>query len=1006
MAFCRLAAGELHYRVIENRHLMIFRFPRLLFLLLLAAPALAAVPAPRPLLADYTHTAWTEVDGAPAGVTKFAQGADGWLWIATPTGLYRFDGLRFERTATVHGHVLDSGNIMGLAAAPDGALWVGYRAGGVSVFRKDGTHTYLEPDGLQPVGAMHIEVAPDGAVWVAMRDGVAVLAPGARRFAYLGPEAGLPALGVFQILFARDGTTWIGTNTGAYYRRPGEARFRHAWPRQPLVALNEAPDGTLWGNDFQRGYYRIRTAPPPAGQPVRPELVGKAMRFDPQGTMWMMDMGSVERRLPTAGSSRPDQRLSSLNGISGPMIGASLLDREGNLWIGTSRGIDRLRPNRLRTLPVAEQLEYPALVAGPSGEVWVGDYKGDLWSYGPAGRIRREVPGQLTASYTAPDGVVWLGGMDGVLRRDRGGRLALIPFPDEVKNLRVHALQQDSEGALWASFSAGKGVYKLAGGTWIKSGGLQGIPELLTTTMGRDSEGRLWLGHLRSQVTLLKDGAVRALGPAQGLQLGAILHLYADGTGMWAGGENGVALYRGGRFALLHGERGESFRGVSGIVRMPGGDLWLHGADGLYRIAAADLGTWLEDAGSAVAFERFDALDGMQGHAPQLRPVPSLRRARDGLLWYATTGSVGSIAPARIPRNRLAPPLEVLAVTADGVRYAAPAGAALALPRGTRNLQVDFAALSLSMPERVRVRYRLAGLDHEWQDPGGRRQAHYTNLAPGDYRFELMASNEDKLWNTGGAALAITIAPTFVQSIWFKLLLAAAFLLLLVAAYTWRVRYLTRRMQERIHERVAERTRIARALHDTLLQSMQSLLMSFDAHSRLLKEGTAERARLDQTLNLAEQLLVEGRDEIMALRASSSPEALELTLAQFGKGLAEHRAHAFDMRVAGKPRPLRPNVNEEIYAIAREALFNASRYADAGRIALELEYGASAFAVRIRDNGCGLEDAVAVAGRRPGHWGLVGMRERANCIGAMLDIESRPGTGTEITVTVPGKRAY
>ncbi len=978
----------------------------LLVFSLLAAYPFAHATVPAPLLADYTHTAWTDLDGAPTGVTKFAQGADGWLWIATPTGLYHFDGVRFERIERIHGHPLDSSNIMALATAPDGALWVGYRAGGVSVFRKDGSRTFMEREGLHPVGVMHIEAAPDGAIWVAMRDGVAVLAPGGERFRYLGREAGLPDRGVFQILFARDGTTWAGTNAGAWFRRPGEARFSRAWPRHALVWLSEAPDGTLWGNDFERGYHRVRTAPPPAGAPARPEIAGIGMHFDRQGTMWVTHVDSLERKTAPAGPGLPDQRLSNLNGISGPMLGAIFQDREGNLWIGTSRGIDRLRPNRLRTLAVAKQLEYPALVASPAGDTWVGDYAGDLSSRGPDARMRREVAGKLTASYTAPDGVLWLGGMEGVLRRDTDGTLASLGFPGGMQGMRVHAMQQDRDGALWASFNTGGGVYKLVAGQWIRSGGLQGIPDLLTTSMARDADGKLWLAHLRSQVTVVDGGKVRGLGPGQGLELGTVLTLYPDGQAMWAGGENGVALYRNGRFAALHGRQDERFRGVSGIVRLPDGDLWLHGADGLYRIAAADLAAWLRDGHAAVAFERFDAQDGMQGHAPQLRPVPSLRRARDGVLWYATTNSVGTIDPANILRNPLAPPVEITGVTADGVRHAIPDGHALDLPQGTHNLQIDFTALSLSLPERVRLRYRLAGMDRAWQEPAGRRQAYYTNLAPGSYRFEVIASNEDNLWNPKGAALEMTMAPTFVQSAWFKVLLAAAGLLLLYTAYALRIRYVTQLMHERLHERLAERTRIARALHDTLLQSIQALLMTFDAHSRHLKEGTQERIRLDKTLDLAEQLLVEGRDQIMVLRESPTPEVLELTLGQFGNGLAEHRPHAFDMKIHGVPRQLRPEVHEEIYAIAREALFNASSYANATRIELELEYSTGAFIVRIRDDGRGLEEAVAAAGHRPGHWGLVGMRERAGCIGATLEIGSEPGTGTRITVTVPGKKAY
>jgi ligand-binding sensor domain-containing protein len=232
--------------------LMILRaITSLLFLLLLTGHHTAGAAMPRPLLIDYTHTAWTELDGAPAGATKFAQAPDGWLWISTPTGLYRFDGVRFERTEQVHGHPLAASNIMGLTTTPDGAVWVGYRVGGVSVFRKDGSHTYAESDGLRPVGVMHIEAAPDGAIWAAMRDGVALLPPGGKRFQYIGPEAGLPSLGAFQILFARDGATWIGTNTGAYFRRAasasntsGQKRACRRWARSRSCSRATAPPGS------------------------------------------------------------------------------------------------------------------------------------------------------------------------------------------------------------------------------------------------------------------------------------------------------------------------------------------------------------------------------------------------------------------------------------------------------------------------------------------------------------------------------------------------------------------------------------------------------------------------------------------------------------------------------------------------------------------------------------------------------------------------------------------
>ena len=973
--------------------------------------ASAATPAPvAPLLSDYTHNAWGALQGAPVDVLKFAQGKDGWLWIATATGLYRYDGVRFERTDTVYGHRLPSSNVLGLAATADGAVWVGYRLGGVSVFRADGARTYTPADGLPTGAVFHIEAAPDGAIWVGTRDGAARLAPGADRFEAQGEAVNLPTKRVYQILFGRDGTQWMGTMYGVFFRKPGQARFSHAWPRTMLTSMAEAPDGAIWAVDSQSNYYRVRTSAPGGNGVIAPDARGNGMRFDRDGTMWLLAADGVERKLQPSGPSLPAQRLTRQNGISGPLPQITFQDREGNLWIGTSTGLDRLRRNRLKTLPVAQPFDHPGMLAGPGGDVWIGDYAGDVRSFSASGVKRVELRGQLAASHWAPDGTLWLGNDQGLHRRAPDGSMTRVAPPAGVLGLDPQALQQERGGALWASFSGG-GLFRLAGGSWTRDGGLAGLPDVLTTAMAIDGENTLWLGHANNRVSLVADGqrsgAVRPLGAADGLQLGTILQLYRDADLMWAGGEGGVAVWRAGRFHALRGARGETFRGVSGIVRLPGGDLWLHGADGIYHLGAAAIAAWLKDGGAApVDYERFDALDGLQGHASQLRPVPSLIHAPDGQLWFATSATIAMLDPAHIARNALPPPVQITAVLADGAPRAIATGQPLRLPQGSKRLQLDFTALSLSMPERVRLRYRLRGVDEHWQEAAGRREAYYTNLAPGDYRFEVMAANEDLVWNREGAALDIHIPPTFMQSAWFTALLALGGALLLYGAYVLRIRHLTQRMHERLQERLAERSRIARSLHDTLLQSVQALILSFHAHTGMLPKGTRERARLDGTLNLAEQLLVEGRDQILDLRTAASPDELGLALQQFGKGLSEHRAHAFQASVTGHCRRLQPRVHDEIYAIAREALFNASRYAEAGLIELELDYAPQAFTLRVRDNGRGFDEALAGDGQRPGHWGLPGMRERAASIGASLRIASAPGQGTTVEVTLPGKLAY
>lgn len=402
------------------------------------------------------------------------------------------------------------------------------------------------------------------------------------------------------------------------------------------------------------------------------------------------------------------------------------------------------------------------------------------------------------------------------------------------------------------------------------------------------------------------------------------------------------------------------------------------------------------------AFERFDAQDGLAGHAMQMRPIPSLLRADDGKLWLVTSSAVFVLDPAHIPRNRIAPPVLIRSVSSNGNPLPIPGAGSVVLPTGARDLHIEFTALSLRMPERTRFRYRLTGVDPDWQETAERREAFYTNLPPGTYRFELGAANEDGVWHPDLAALDIRLPPTFVQTIWFKLLLAGAIVTVLYAAHALRIRVLTQRIQARL----AERARIARSLHDTLLQSVQGLILAFGAHYAVMPREAAGRERLGHTLKLAEQLLVEGRNEIMDLRVPPTSSTLFDTLSEFGHTLTALGGHAFKPRLTGTPRPLKARVHEEIYAIGRETLFNAARYAQADLITLHIDYSRQAFQLMVRDNGRGLAGDGPVDDGKGAHWGIQGLLERARLIGADLHVDSETGRGTTISLRIGKALAY
>ena len=973
----------------------------MLVALVLSQAAVAAMPA----LANYAHTAWNGQRGAPADVVQFTQTLDGWLWISSPHGLFRFDGVDFEKMESVQGHRLHTDSTLGLLTTRDGRLWVGGRFGGISVFGAGRARLYTEADGLPKGAVLTMTEGPDGGVWAATGTGLGHLAPGATRFRRVGEGDGLPEKLTRQILYGRDGRQWVALDGGIYFRDPGQARYRRAWPYIDLMAMAEAPDGTLWGSDGVDKHYRVLAAPPPGNPPPRAELGGNGALFDRDGNMWILKVNALERRqAPYVGKAADARQLTRDNGMSGPLPQTVFEDREGNLWIGTSAGLDRLRRTRLRAVPVATAFDSPGVIADDRGGVIIGDWRHPLRRYNGAGA--REALGrfQLNSAYRAPDGALWLANFAERRRLDATGALTRLPHPPHLAGPDTQAMTIDAGGRMWISM-ARHGLFRIDGDAWRKDGGLPGLPDALALALATDRGGRVWAGYLNNRIALIDGGRARVFGEADGLRLGNVQSLLVDGARLWAGGQNGLAWHDGQRWHSATPAGGRRLRGISGMVRTGAGELWLYGAEGISRVAAGDVERLLREPGWPLPYERFDALDGLVGVAEQLRPLPSMAQSTDGRLWFATSSDVASLDPAAIARNPLAPPVQVLSLRSGDVTYPLtyPAGSGLRLPTGQRDLRIAYTALALALPERVRFRYKLEGYDAHWQDAGTRREAVYTNLGPGAYRFRVIAANEDGVWNETGAALELTLPPSFVETGWFAALMALLAAGLLGGLYRLRVRHLTARMQDRMQQRLAERERIARGLHDTVLQSLQGLIMQFHQQARSLPIGAEERGKLEQTLDLADELMAEGRDCISDLRTAGEPGELGQALTQYGDLLLPHR---FSASIRGTPRALCPRLRDEVQAIAREALFNASRHARAHKVELIIDYHPDALSVLVRDDGCGMPPALSDGGGRPGHYGIVGMCERAKAVGARYRLDSAPGRGTAMQLEIAAEHAY
>jgi len=522
--------------------------------------------------------------------------------------------------------------------------------------------------------------------------------------------------------------------------------------------------------------------------------------------------------------------------------------------------------------------------------------------------------------------------------------------------------------------------------------------------------GAVWVGFWDGGISLLKDGQVRtSLRVKDGLGAGTVWSLYIDSENtLWAATEGGLSRIRGGRITTLTTKNGLPCDSAHWMIE-DNAFSWVNTACGLLRIERVKLNAWASDSKSSIHPIVFDRADGIKRHAfTDFSPV--VTRSVDGRLWFAHWDGVTGIDPLHLPINRVLPPVHIEQIIADGKIHVPASG--LRLPAQSRDVRIDYTALSLVDPDKVRFRYKLEGQDPDWREVLNIRRAEYSNLAPGNYRFRVTAANNSGVWNQEGASLDFSIAPTYWQTDWFRALCLAAVLLVLWALYLLRLRQIAREFNARLEERVIERTRIARDLHDTLLQGFQGLLLRFQTVYTLLRTCPDEAEKiLGSAIDQTAQTITAGREAVQGLRASSvESDDLAQAITRFGEEFAtQARGHApigLQVALEGTPRPLQPIVRDEIYRIASEALRNAFRHAEAQQIEVELRYDHREFRLRVRDDGKGIDHKFLSAEGRAGHFGLPGMRERANLIGGKLDVWTAPDSGTEIELGIPASHVY
>lgn len=982
----------------------------------LAIPALALDPhAP---VTQYGFQSWQTDTGLPQNtVHSIVQGPDGFLWIATEGGLVRFDGERFSVIARANTPELPSDLIDDLMLDSAGTIWIS-TSGGLARLHDGRVERFRPKQGI-PATQVWRTFEGAGSVWVLSAAGL---------FRVQGIHADRVRLNEVltensRMLAGADGSLWLGTADGVM-RAAKDGKFASVGDSAEVIALAQDSQGEVWtalrgglGSKLERcSTQGCRSVAVPGNAAVSAlttdhtgrvwvgadsglfvvdggtlRAVGKTGRVtflfcDRQGMLW----AGTAQGLLRIGSGEPQVLR------SGDTYLAAEEDREGDLWLGTEAGgLAVLRDRKFSTLTAQDGLtdEYVlALGQNAAGDVFAGTNGGGLnvWH---AGRFRAASTAQkltsnvVLAVATAPNGDVWVGTPDG-LSLMRNGQARTFTTADGLADDFVRSLYVAADGSLW--IGTRHGVSHDVNGKFTSWSAIDGLGNDLIGAMTEDRNGTLWIGTLGG-LSRFRDGQFKNFTVKDGLSSNVVTSLYVDGDGaLWVGtNDEGLNRVRDGKVTSVRLASLPSR--VIGILQDKTGYFWLSSNSGVYRVSRDGLNRLL-DGGVAPEVMRFGVADGMRISECSSGGHPAALNLQDGELWFATLKGIARVDPVRMPVNRVPPQAVIESVVVDDVAQNAVTG--LTIPPGHSHYEFDYAGLSYVAPQKVEYRYQLEGFDPHWVDAGTRRTAYYTNLPHGRYTFRVMARNNDGVWSEAAVSAQLMVQPHIWQTLWFRLLLALA---LAGAGYAaWRRRLLG--VQRQYEAVLAERTRIAREIHDTLAQGFVAVSVQLELVARLMQTSMASaRAQLDQTRALVKSSIEDARLSIWELRSQAADQ--EDLASRLLKMSEEVIARAgvpvkVQIQVSGTYRPLEAEVEREVLRIGREAVVNAVRHASPKNILLALNFHEDGFVMEVRDDGRGF--AGKPADGTTGHYGITGMRERARSIDANLTVDSLAGEGTTV----------
>jgi signal transduction histidine kinase/ligand-binding sensor domain-containing protein len=955
-----------------------------------------------PQASSYLRTDFTVEQGLPDNeVNAITQTANGFLWVGTDGGLARFDGEHFTQIRLRAGKAKEI-PVSFLVTAQDGALWVGTDSG--------------------------LAYLPSAALDHFDRSLVTMYHPG------VGPSDRIACL------LIRNGILWVGTAHGLY--RFDRGHFVTVIPAEPISTMDQTSDGHLLiitehGFVEWDGAHVLRYPDLPRQLGVHSDGIFQ-VHEDRHHVRWFCTSAGIARLV-----NGSFERLAPYGNSGGTAAFRIYEDPQGNLWTNKESGLFRAGDQRVEGLALDVHARY--MYSDGNGTLWVATASEGLFRFtdrtfkmytSADGLPPANIPMAVLAAH---DGTLWVGSNCGGLSRFDGKRFKTYSEKDGLLNSCVWSLAEDANHDLWIG-TWGGGLFRFRNGRFTQYSTPQGLPGVVVLSLAPAQDGSLWIATTDG-LSHMQNAHFHNYTRADGLSSDRIITVVQDRHGgIWAATDADVDHLVGDRFVPIAGAPGEAevpygplkedsfgnlyaFSSVNGVSRIednrlvsvngalqPSGmveshdhDFWVSGRDGIYRVAAGDLRRAEVDPDSPVNYTSYGPADGLATRECTTGQ-PNIAITPDDKLWVGTLKGLAMLDLRRqLRRNRK--PAIFMGEVEVGKTKRNP-GSELVLEPGKAHVDLHFTAVDLASPENVRLQYRLDGVDAAWFDADSTRTATYTDIPVGVHAFHVRASNGDGVWDREGIVYNVNQKLFFYQTVAFQVAAVLAAVLLLVGMYQLRLRQAAARLSARLEERLAERERIARDLHDTLLQGFQGLILRFHDAMMEIPEPEPARRLMETALDRADEVMAEGRDRVVGLHPSfDKARDLAQSLARAGDEIANGSEIKISVTTEGLVQTLDPEAFDEIYCIGREAMVNAFRHAKGRNIEVEVDYASWELRLRIRDDGRGIDPKILEDGR-PGHIGLASMRERAQRVGGQLDIISGPGAGTEIELRVPAAKAY